>query len=177
MRANTLQDRFAALYSKEADAVFRFCFLRTSDREVALDLAQETFMRFWSALQRGEVIYERALLFTIARNQIIDWYRKKKTTSLDALAEEDLQEADPPEPNTNRADLETGAEARFLLEKIRLLNPSYRQVIYLRFVEGLGPKEIAQIIGDSVGSISVRINRGLKQLKQLAGYDPESPSK
>ncbi len=171
MRANTAQERFAALYSKEADAIFRFCFLRTSDREVALDLTQETFMRFWNVSQKGTVVYERALLFTIARNLIIDWYRKGKSISLDALAEEEVPEADPPAAKTERADLETGTEARLLLEKIKELNPAYRQVIFLRFVEDLRPKDIAAMLGDSVGSVSVRINRGLKQLRKIAGYD------
>ena len=47
---------FAEIYNREADAVFRFCLIRTSDRDMALDFTQDTFMRFWSSLLTGKKI-------------------------------------------------------------------------------------------------------------------------
>src|SRR3954470_8519467 len=79
---------FGEIYSRESDAIFRFCLLRTSDRDMALDFTQDTFMRFWNTLLTDKDIKNsRTFLFTIARNIIIDWYRKKKSLSLDALLE------------------------------------------------------------------------------------------
>jgi RNA polymerase sigma factor (sigma-70 family) len=57
------------------------------------------------------------------------------------------------------------------MEKIRELDPPYQQVIYLRFVEGLPPREIAEILKESPNTVSVRISRGLLQLKKITGYD------
>jgi RNA polymerase sigma-70 factor (ECF subfamily) len=136
---------------------------------------QDTFMRFWEVYaRRGEEIEnKRAFLFTIARNSIIDWYRKKKSQSLDALMEQSgetvaFMDTAPQE------DIEMAVEAKFLLEKIRELEPLYQEVIYFRYAEGLEPKEIAEILEESANVISVRIHRGLKQLRKVAGYDEKN---
>lgn len=170
--------QITTLYANESDAIFRFCFFRTSDKEVALDLTQDTFVRFWDVLSRGEqkIENERAFLFTIARNLITDWYRKKKTLSLDALAEKADSDVELFMLDTApREDIELQHEARYLLERLQELEPLYQQVVYLRYVEDLKPKEIAEILGESVNSISVRIHRGIKQLRKIAGYD-ETPT-
>ncbi|MFZ3043808.1 MAG: sigma-70 family RNA polymerase sigma factor [Minisyncoccia bacterium] len=178
MESETLKKRFIELYNGESDSIFRFCLLRTSDREVALDLMQDTFISFWEVLskgrgriQEGKIQNERAFLFTIARNRIIDWYRKKKTLSLDSLAEDTGGDVDVFMEAAPQGDIELAHEAKFLLEKLKELDPQYQQVVYLRFVEELKPKEIADILGESVNAISVRIHRGIAQLRTRAGYD------
>ncbi|MFA6278709.1 MAG: sigma-70 family RNA polymerase sigma factor [Candidatus Paceibacterota bacterium] len=178
MEQDISKNQFIQLYTNESDAIYRFCLLRTSDKDVAVDLMQDTFMRFWNVLSQGEkkVENKRAFLFTVARNSIIDWYRKKKTLSLDALAEGSETDAETFMPvGQKKEDIEMTHEAKFLLERIRELDPLYQQVVYLRFVEGLGPKDIAEIIGESANVVSVRINRGLQQLRKVAGYDEEQP--
>lgn len=171
---NIPKKHFTTLYTNESDAIYRFCFFRTSDKDVALDLMQDTFIRFWDVLSRGEqkIENERAFLFTIARNLVTDWYRKKKTLSLDALAEKADSDVDVFILDTApREDIELQHEAAFLLARLQELEPLYQQVVYYRYVEDLKPKEIADILGESVNSISVRIHRGIKQLRKLAGYD------
>ncbi|MFA6414883.1 MAG: RNA polymerase sigma factor [Candidatus Paceibacterota bacterium] len=172
---STIQEKqFTQLYAEESDSIFRFCYFRTSDRDVAIDLMQETFLRYWEVLLREgkKVENKRAFLFTIARHCIIDWYRKKKTLSLDALVGETDADVEVfMETTVSRKEIEMEHEARFLMEKIRDMDPLYQQVVYLNFVEGLAPKEIADIVGESSNTISVRIHRGIKQLRKLAGYD------
>jgi RNA polymerase sigma factor (sigma-70 family) len=53
------------------------------------------------------------------------------------------------------------------LRHINSLDEKYSQVLTLRFVEDLGPKDIATIIGETENNVSVRINRGLAQLREL----------
>jgi RNA polymerase sigma factor (sigma-70 family) len=158
---------FGEVYSKESDAIFRFCLLRTSDREVALDFTQDTFMRFWNSLVLGKDINNhRTFLFTIARNIIIDFYRKKKAFSLETLMEnasEGRSSFQLVAPNN----VETEVEADFLIAKIRELPEPYSNAVYLRCVEELKPREISEILGESANVISVRISRGLEQLRQL----------
>lgn len=170
---NTANSQFMSVYTAESDALFRYCFLRTSEREVTLDLVQEAFMRLWNTLSRDPAVIknQRAFLYTVARNLIIDWYRKKKSSSLEAIAEEGEIDAAIPLADNVRGDIEMGAEGRFLLDKIRELEEPYREVVYLRFVEGLSPGEIAEIVKESANAVSVRIHRGLEKLKQLTGYD------
>jgi RNA polymerase sigma-70 factor (ECF subfamily) len=169
------QSTFEATYKNESDVIFRFCLLRVSNREQALDITQETFLRLWKQMQENkDILNERALLFTIARHLIIDWYRKKKSLSLDAMAfnyNEEMKEGfDVLDESTTGVELELGAESRYLIEKINELTETYREPLYLRFVEDLSPPEIGKILGISVNATSVRINRGLEELRKIAGY-------
>jgi RNA polymerase sigma-70 factor (ECF subfamily) len=158
---------FADVYSRESDAIFRFCLLRTSDRDVALDFTQDTFMRFWNSLVlEKDIKNHRTFLFTIARNIVIDWYRKKKSYSLDAMLESETEGRASFQPVSN-SDVEVEVEAGFLIDKIRELPEPYSNAVYLRCVEELKPREISEILGESANVISVRISRGLEQLRQL----------
>ncbi|MEK7575146.1 MAG: sigma-70 family RNA polymerase sigma factor [Patescibacteria group bacterium] len=172
-KGNTLQNTFNTIYTEESNAIFRFCYTRVSSREQALDLTQETFLRLWQTLSDGKTVSNyRAFLFTVARHLIIDWYRKKKSLSLEGLAEEDETKsyADPSDGSTN-IDRELDAEGRYVKEKIQLLDATYRDAIHLRFVEGLPPTVIGRILGISTNAVSVRINRGIEKLRFLTGYD------
>jgi RNA polymerase sigma factor (sigma-70 family) len=57
-------------------------------------------------------------------------------------------------------------DGRYLMDKINELSPSYRDPVYLRYMEDLSPPEIGKILGISTNATSVRINRGLEELKQ-----------
>jgi len=76
-----------------------------------------------------------------------------------------------PVSDSSRVDQEFEAEGRYLIDAITRLGPSYRQPVYLRYAEGLSPPEIGEIMGISANAVSVRINRGLEELRRLTGYD------
>lgn len=172
MNRDSLQSKFSETYERESDAIFRFCLVRVSDREQALDLVQETFSRHWKALLAGKpMTNERAFLFTIAHNLIIDWYRKKKSLSLEGMGNPDSDEPFEPPQEGASVSLELEAEGRFLVDAIGKLGASYRQPVYLRYVEGLSPPEIGKILGISTNAASVRINRGLEELRKITGYE------
>ena len=160
---------FGEIYGREADAIFRFCLLRTSDREVALDFTQDTFMRFWNSLVlEKDIKNHRTFLFTIARNVIIDWYRKKKAFSLEKMMESAAADGRAaPIQLIAPENVETTVEAEYLVRKIRELPEPYSNAVYLRCVEELKPREISEILGESANVISVRISRGLEQLRNL----------
>jgi RNA polymerase sigma-70 factor (ECF subfamily) len=162
---NTL---FREVYERESDAVFRFCLLRTSDRDLALDFTQDTFMRFWRVLTTDkEIKNHRTFIFTIARNIVIDWYRKKKALSLEAMLDGALGDGRTSFNVVAREDVEVEVDAEHFISMIRNLPEPYRNAVYLRCVEELKPREIAEILGESANVISVRISRGLSQLRSL----------
>lgn len=165
-----MNDTFKKIYENESDAIFRFCLVRVSDREEALDITQETFLRLWKSLRDEQnILNSRAFLFTVARRLIIDWYRKKKSLSLEKMLEGESS-YDIVDDNTVEDSNFSLSEGRYLLSGINELNPSYRDPVYLRFVEGLSPPEIAEILGLSTSATSVRINRGLAELRKKRGY-------
>lgn len=162
-----IKNMFEEAYKEESDAIFRFCLIRVSSREQALDITQETFLRFWKSLTAGEkILNNKAFLFTIARRLVIDWYRKKKSLSLEDMAsgEEDFV---PPDEETSEENLFVGIEGRYILDKIKELPSAYREPLYLRFVEDLSPPEIAKILGVSTNAASVRVNRGMMELRKI----------
>ncbi len=172
-----ITEAFEKIYGDESDSIFRFCLVRVSNREQALDITQETFLRLWRTLLKEEAIFNcRAFLFTVAHRLIIDWYRKKKSFSLEDMFSEDGKTSyDPPDEKT-ADNIGLGAEGRYILAKINELTPIHRSVVYLRFAEGLSPQEIGDILDISPNVASARINRGLKELRKKTGYEKKSDS-
>lgn len=162
--------RFSDIYREESDALFRFCLLRVSDRERALDITQETFTRLWSSIVSGKHIDNpRALIFVIARNLIIDWYRRVKSVSLEGLfGNEGEVEFDAPDEKAT-IEIEMSANAKQALELLESLEPQYKEVMYLRYVEDLQPKDIAEILEINTNTVSVRLTRGMEALRKLMG--------
>jgi RNA polymerase sigma-70 factor (ECF subfamily) len=163
------KERFLQAYMLNADAIFRFCFFRLSDRELAKETAQEAFMRTWQYLVGGGQIHNlRAFLYKAASNLVIDQYRKRRPQdSLEALQEASGFEpaAKPGVDWINRLD---GAEAIALLKQ---LPEPYGQALYLRYVDELSLAEIAKIVQQNENTIAVRIHRGLAKLKKLLDHE------
>lgn len=173
-----IKNTFKKIYELESDAIFRFCLIRVSLRDEAIDITQETFLRLWKNLLEGkEILNSRAFLFTITRHLIIDWYRKKKSLSLDNIMSKEKEGKengyDVIDEKTTESHLSSLSEGRYLLEKINELALANRDPVYLRYVEDLSPPEIGEILGISANAASVRINRGLIELRKKAGYNNE----
>lgn len=173
-----LRNSFEQAYEAYSDELFRHASIRLSDRERALELTQETFLKVWQYAQKGEVIQDvRPFLYRTLRNLIIDEYRKHKATSLEAMAERNEADVEdylaPDESNTLEAAVGRHEGARALVA-LRELPEPYREAVTLRYVESLSPQEIAGMIGESENVVSVRVHRGLKKLKALLDDEPAS---
>lgn len=171
-----MEDRttqFANIFEAHSDELFRHAFLRLSDRERALDLTQETFLKAWNYVAGGgDVRQYRSFLYRILNNLIIDEYRKKKTQSLDAMLEnEETSTAVEAELLRDSTDELEAAVVRFdsarAVAALADLSEAYRSVLVLRYIDGLTPKEIAESLGESENTVSVRIHRGIKKLGTL----------
>jgi RNA polymerase sigma-70 factor (ECF subfamily) len=163
MSTSQLEALFLEAYDAHADAIFRFCYAHTGDRDRAKDAMQETFMRTWAYLARGKRIDAlRPFLYRTARNLLIDLSRRSTARSLDALQEEGFDAADE-----RGADPATAAEAARAVRLASMLDEPYRDAVLLRYVNGLTPREIAEITEESENAVSVRIHRGLEKLRDL----------
>lgn len=155
---------FIALYDQMADQLFRHCFFKVSNRELALDLVQEAFTRTWEYIASGkEVKNVKGFLFKVANNLIIDEYRKKKVLSLETLQEQSGFDA----PVQDHKKTIFAVEVDTILTHINKLDDKYKEVILMRYVNDFSPKEIAGILGESENAVSVRINRGLKKVQEM----------
>jgi RNA polymerase sigma-70 factor, ECF subfamily len=152
--------------------LLRYLLYLTSSRELAEDLFQEVWMR---VLMRGAQFNGKARfdtwLFTIARNLVIDYRRKRTLASLDELVDGSSDDDRPvtfeisdeqPTPfdrMASREDAERVAEA--LLE----LDTVYREVLVLRFHEDLSLQEIATVTRAPLSTVKSRLYRGLASIK------------
>lgn len=158
-----IKDQFLENYDLYSDAIFRYCLFQTSNREVALDLTQDTFMKAWEYMAKGNTIdHMRAFLYRIAGNLVIDYRRKKKSSSLDSMTEAGF---DIGTDETGR--LATIHDGKQILELVNNIDEKYRDVIIMRYVDDLSIKEIAYVTGESENNISVRIHRGLEKVRAL----------
>lgn len=177
MRHNTTR-AFEDAYTRYNDELFRHCYLRISDRERAVELTQEAFLKTWHYIEKGnEVLEFRPFLYRTLKNLIIDEYRKMKSQSLEAMVENteggSIEVLLPPdETNTLEAAVNRFEGAR-ALEALKELPDTYKETLLMRYVDGLSPKEIAHLLDENENAVSVRIHRGLKKLKDL--LEEESP--
>ena len=161
---------FQKTYDVHADSVYRFCLLRARAPEDAQDIVQDTFVKFWDYIARGdEVENPKAFIFQITRNLIIDHYRKQghREGSLEVLMEDGFDEKDARAENQ----IEHSAEIELLKKHLKTLDPLYQEAVYLRHFEECSVGEIAQILGESENVISVRIHRGIAKLRERINKD------
>lgn len=161
-----MEEQFLQAYDEYADAVFRHCALRISDRERGRELMQETFLKAWESVRRGTKVENmRAFLYKIANNLIIDTYRRDRGE----VSLEDMAEEKGFDPADERADMnvERLVAGREVMDTLQKLEEPYRTALVMRYVDGLEPKDIADTLGITANVASVRIHRGLKHLSTL----------
>ncbi len=164
------EDRFLKAFDEYADALFRHAVYRLSDRERAIEIVHDTFTKVRGYLKSGHDIETyKPFLYKVLNNLIIDEYRRRKELSLDAILSEDgTDESSFPELYEGGIEeLTFTLDAQKASELLQELPLVYREVLTFRFVDGLGPKEISELIEESENVVSVRIHRGLKTLREM----------
>lgn len=156
------------LFTKEceqnSDALLRYCSFKISNRDTAKDLVQETFLRTWNCLVRGDEISNmRAFFYKILGNLIIDEYRKKKSVSLDQMSEGGFE----PVFNGSENDIENRLDGEMALKVLNDVAGPYKEIIFMRYIEDMSLKEIAEITGESRNAVAVKVHRGLKKMNDI----------
>lgn len=159
-------------FNAYSDQLFRHAFFRLSNRDRALEITQETFLKTWDFVQGGgEVQQYKSFLYRILNNLIIDEYRKSKQSSLDEMLENDTGELERRLSDGSVRETEEDLDEQTLLEEIRARIPElpsvYREAVTMRYIDGFTPKEIAGMIGVTENVVSVRLHRGVIKLRAL----------
>jgi RNA polymerase sigma-70 factor (ECF subfamily) len=170
-----IEQEFLDAYALYSDAIMRFILLKISNRERSLDLVQETFMKTWVHMTKGEPIKNvKAFLYTVAGHLVIDEYRKRgkseyKTDSLEELGENGFE----PSENLTDSIVDTidGAQVMELLQELPEI---YRDVLLMKYGEEMTTSEIAEILEVTENVIFVRVNRGMIKLKEILAVKLQS---
>jgi RNA polymerase sigma-70 factor (ECF subfamily) len=157
---------FAVLYRRYLDRVYGYCFYLLGDHHDAEDATERTFMAALAAIgrYRDEGASFRSWLFRIAHNQLANALRtrsRQRTSPMDG-APEPMAPFSDPERLAGLAD-----DARRLRAAVAALSDDRRQVVVLRFVDGLSAREIGEVLGRSEGAVRVLQHRALRDLAEL----------
>lgn len=158
---------FERLYEMYFAPVFRYIYFRVKNKEEAEDMSQTVFLKAFQALPRFEPQQDKsplAYFFTVARNTVTDYWRKKnavaaRETSADALVFE------PPDETAKDV---TGQieNAHIIRQALRSLTEEQQEVIILRFINDLSCKEVARLLGKSSAAVRQLQSRALAALRK-----------
>jgi RNA polymerase sigma-70 factor (ECF subfamily) len=175
-----LEAAYLELIRRYERPVFALLFRMVRDRELAEDLAQETFVKALNAIDsyRPEFKFS-SWIFKIANNAAIDHLRRRE---LDTLSLDGSPHAETPEAMQATA-LQIGARQESPLDTVEAkelggaieaaigsLRPEYRSCILLRHVEGRAYEEIAEILNLPLGTVKTYIHRARNELRQSLAH-------
>ena len=137
------KEAFSEIYDFYVVRIFRFIYLKTSSRETAEDLVAEVFLRYWKRIKKGmgdESLSETiandkigSFLYKIARNLIIDFYRKKEILTVEI--DNDIKDKIQDQKQDILAYISAKQEVEETMKALRKIKGEYREIIILRHVE------------------------------------------
>lgn len=164
------EDALAEIYDALSPAIYAYALRISGDVDAAEECVSETFSRFLIALRHGKGPNEhiKAYLYRIAHNWLTDRFRR---TRPEGPLDPELRASPHLEPP---AAAQQAYEARELRRALALLTPDQRQVIALKYLEGLENAEIAELIQKPVGAVKSLQHRALAGLRRI--LEPGSPA-
>lgn len=155
---------FGLLYDKYQPQIYRFIYLKVGLREEAEDLTHQVFLKSWQNIEdfNFQGFPFSSWLYSVARNQVIDYYRTKKTkVAFDEILEiegdcDDLSEM-----------LDIAATLEQVKQAILRLGEEQQDVIILRFIEDFSPREVASLLDKTESAVKLLQYRGVKNLKRI----------
>lgn len=177
LKENNLKERlknrdqvaFEELYDKNINDIYRFIYFKIGKKDEASDLSSLVFLKTWEHIQKNKISDNqtlRALVYKIARNVVVDYYRNRRPESLSLDDENNKIEVVDEEYNL---ETEIGVKGEYekLMVKIMELKNEYREILIMRFVNDLSLEEIADITGKKKINIRVLLHRAIKALKEM----------
>ena len=168
------ESAYAVIIGRYRNPITNYLYRFLNDYEEAVDLAQETFVRVYFAIDRYHTDYAfSTYIYRIATNLAISEIRKRKRRtilSLTGLFQVDADDDTEFQPTDNKSlpdkDLIDDERGRVIARAIATLPPKYRVPVILRDVEGKTYEEIAGILELGLGTTKSRISRARALLKE-----------
>jgi RNA polymerase sigma-70 factor (ECF subfamily) len=167
------------LVSRYGASAVNFAFRFVHDRAIAEDLAQDAFLRAFQRLKTYDPQRKfSSWFFQVLRNITIDYLRTNRlpTSSLDELTEAGIEVTGACEAAASPELLAGQTELAGALDvALRAIRPEYREVIVLRYQEGLTQQEIAELLDLPVGTVKTYLHRARRELASIlaaSGWGP-----
>lgn len=164
---------FGVLYRRYLDRVYGYAFYLLGDHHDAEDVTERTFVAALAAIGgfKDSGASFRSWLFRIAHNQVANQLRSRgrRATAPLEQADEAAGDDDP------AAAVAAAEDARRLRRALQALSEDRRQVLVLRFVDGLSAREIGVVLGRSEGAVRVLQHRALRELGAMFTREGQAP--
>lgn len=172
------RDSFGQLVERFQTRIFSFCYQFFRDRDIATEMAQETFLRAYRYIKKYDSKRKFSTwIYSIAKNICIDEKRKmdrSRTVPIDEVNPGSIQASQESQHLKDPSQISLQLEDRMLLEEaITRLPEKYRTALILCYFQEMSYQEIAETLGLSLNLVKVRIFRAKKQLLELLRDKPE----
>jgi RNA polymerase sigma-70 factor (ECF subfamily) len=151
--------------------IYSLCYRFTGRGEEAEDLTQEVFIKVFQTLRSFDAAQGSfsTWLHRVARNHLVDHYRRTKKDRMTGSIEDDLETiAEKPSPGTGpTGQVEARERSEQLQRALDRLSPDLREAVVLRDLQDLDYVEIAEVLGVPQGTVKSRINRGRLELARV----------
>jgi RNA polymerase sigma-70 factor, ECF subfamily len=151
-------------YDGHVDKVYKYFYIQCLNRHVAEDLTSQTFIAYINKHNNGNIKEQTKYLYAIMRNVWADFLRIKYSEAVASLEAIEDFESHADSAITTFESLSLVERAAVYIDK---LPESQRLVARLRFVNGLGLREIAQELGKTMSYVKTTQNRAIKSLKAM----------
>jgi RNA polymerase sigma-70 factor (ECF subfamily) len=165
---------FIKAYDIYSDQIYRFIFFKVNNKEEAQDITSAVFLKAWNYLRENSVIEEKtlgALFYKIARNTIIDYYRKNSQVTSVSLDNPETKIDIKDETLSSEDQADINLQTKNIDKKLLLLKDEYREILIMKFTEELSTAEIASIMKKTKGNVRITTFRALKALRELMEED------
>jgi RNA polymerase sigma-70 factor (ECF subfamily) len=182
IRARKSPEAFAKVYDLYATAIYRFVAYKVSSTDIVEDITSETFLKAWQYLQSADKVDNiRALLYTVARNLVTDYYRKHardKSVTLDEALQSETEVMVEASYDTTAHDVDVALDSAVVQKGLSTLHDSYREVLVLKYIDDLSTAEIGVILGKQPAAVRLLLHRALNALKRtLHHHDTQADHK
>ena len=162
-------EAFDEVYNTYYTPLYRYIFIRTKDKVEAEDMTQVVFMKIWQAIGKWDSGHTSplAFFFTVARNTMIDHYRKN--SSKEIVSDEAVSLFAETSGGTDE-ESQSRELREVLKQSIEKLSEEQQEVITLFYTNDLTYTEIASITGKREDAIRQTHSRAIKKLRDLYKY-------
>ncbi len=155
---------FERIYNLLVDDLYSYIRGQTRNETVAEDLVANVFLKAWRSAKgyRPSSHTFRRWIFTIARNEVRDYWRASQRTL--PMVEFDISDERQPEPESDPVEVR-----RLVQQALATLTEEQRQVVVLRYFSNKSHEDIATILGKREGAVRAQLMRALRQMRKVMG--------
>lgn len=164
------KEAFVMVYDLYFDDIYRFIYFKVGSKEEAEDISSSVFLKTWNYIQNnnlGEFKSLKPFLYQVARNTVIDHYRKKSELRDLSLDHENNTVDVVDEKQNPEKDFDLKKDYEGVMEGLKELKDEYREVLVMRHINELSISEIAEALDKSKGNIRVIIYRATQALREV----------